>query len=94
MPWNPLDQGIALFDIQQLRIVESVPFMSLSVYANSDRRYVLYYIREKEWAMPVPTYSYQADVPLRYMFARVNVALADSIIKIPKPIQAMALLLS
>ncbi len=52
MPWNPMDTGIVLFDIQTKQIVDEVPFMSLGVYANSNRRHVLFSLETRNWWVP------------------------------------------
>ncbi len=52
MPWKPMDTGIVLFDVQTKQIVEEIPFMSLGVYANGNRRHVLFYLETRKWGLP------------------------------------------
>jgi hypothetical protein len=83
VPWKPRDQQIILFDIQEKRVIETVPFASLEVYANGNRRYVLFYLEFTKWGIPENSYTGFRFIPSTHAPSWV-----------PNEIKAMALLLS
>ena len=52
IPWKPRDLGLILFDVKSKKIIETIPFMGLNVYANGNKQYVVWDDQNKTWLFP------------------------------------------